>query len=249
MKRLRLENSERREVTEDARVEVADGAEATLVIMPRGDMSVEVFTGRGCRLSSYILQERGSKVRQTNHVGEGSVVSTCSLWLEDGGGTVLNSLEGRGAEAYDLHIFVERGERKLHLDSILRHAERDTKGDILVKGIVRDNAAARLDGMIKIEKNGAGADSFLSEHVMLLNPGAHASANPELEIENNDVTSRHAASVSQIDEEKIFYLVSRGLGREEARRLIIEGFMESAIDRVGDPKMRKRFAELAGGAL
>ncbi|MEW6722996.1 MAG: SufD family Fe-S cluster assembly protein, partial [Candidatus Micrarchaeota archaeon] len=121
-----------------------------------------------------------------------------------------------------------------------------TKGNILVKGIVKDKGAATLDGMIKIEKGGGGAESFLSEHVMHLNPGAHASANPELEIENNDVSSRHAASVSRIDEEKIFYLTTRGISREDAKKLIVEGFLESALGRIRDEKMRK---ELSGKVM
>jgi Fe-S cluster assembly scaffold protein SufB len=103
--------------------------------------------------------------------------------------------------------------------------------------------------MIKIEKSGGGAESFLSEHVMLLDPGAHATANPELEIENNDVSSRHAASVSQIDSEKIFYLMSRGLSREESRKMIIEGFLESAIADIPEGKMREELMKKTMAAI
>ncbi|HSB47146.1 MAG TPA: SufD family Fe-S cluster assembly protein [Candidatus Bilamarchaeum sp.] len=249
MERLSVSGDGRFEITSSAVVDVADGSGASLVIRPGKDCKVELMVGRDCRLSAFIVQEKEAKVEQVSHVGKGSVVRTSCIWLSGGEGKVLSSLEGEGAEAYDLHVFIEKGTDRLHLDSRLRHAAKDTKGNILVKGIVRDNAAAKLDGMIKIEKSGGGAESFLSEHVMLLNPGAHATANPELEIENNDVSSRHAASVSQIDEDKIFYLMARGIAREDARNLIIEGFLESAVGRISDEGMRKSLMEKVLAAI
>jgi Fe-S cluster assembly scaffold protein SufB len=109
--------------------------------------------------------------------------------------------------------------------------------------VVKDGASAKISGKIKIEKCGAGAESFLTERVILFNPGAHAIANPELEIENNNVSSRHAASVSQIDEEKIFYLMARGLTREEAKKTIVEGFFESVLGKIENKEMKKLFIE------
>ena len=246
MEKKTVSDGERVELRSSAAVEVPDGSRATVVIRPSGRMKVDLALGRGCRVDSFVIQEEAASLEQRNHVGPGSVINTSSVWLSGGEGKVENSLEGEGAKAYDLHVFVERGENRLHLDSVLRHAEKGTKGNILVKGIARESGSARLDGMIKIEKNGGGAESFLSEHVMLLNPGAHATANPELEIENNDVQSRHAASVSRIDEEKIFYLMSRGISREDSKKLIVEGFLESALERIEDPEMRK---ELTGKVM
>src|SRR5512143_943615 len=249
MEGMTLKGRESLEIRGDASVEVPDGTRGTIVLRPSGDAHVEIRVGKGCRVEVYTIQEKGSSVRQVNHVGEGSRVDNFGIWLSAGSGSILNSLEGPRAEAYDVQVFVEGGEDKLRLDSVLRHAGRDTKGNILVKGVVKGSASARLDGMIKIEKDGGGAESFLSEHVILLNPGAHASANPELEIENNDVSSRHAASVSQIDEEKIFYLSSRGLSREGARKMVVEGFLEAAINRIGDEGMRKLVMERAMAAV
>jgi len=98
--------------------------------------------------------------------------------------------------------------------------------------------------MEKIEKHASGSNSFLDEHVMLLNPGARADTNPQLEIENNDVSSRHAASVSQIDENKIFYMMARGLKREDARKLIVEGFLGSAVEKIDNKEIKEKVSEL-----
>ncbi len=237
------------DVTGDAELELGDGTAGTVMIRPEGDCKVVLKVGRGCRIDTFVISERGSNVSQVNRIGEGSVVRTHAVWLDGGSGSILNSLEGPGAEAYDIEVFCGRGSAKLRLNSVLRHAGRGTKGNILIKGIVRDTASAKLDGMIKIEKSGGGAESFLSEHVMLLNPGAHATADPELEIENNDVSSRHAASVSRIDEEKIFYLESRGIAREDSRRLITEGFVGSALERIEDEGVRKMLMDVVLAAL
>lgn len=243
MRELIISDNECVEVGEDAIISISDNAKPLILIKPQQDVKIELKIGKNCQVKSFVIQEKDASVTQTNHIGEWSTVYSHGFWLSAGTGQIINSLEGSNSEAHDLHVFVEKNSNKLHLDAVLRHANHDTKGSILVKGIVKDNASAKLDGMIKIEKNGNGASSFLSEHVMLLNPGAHATANPELEIENNDVSSRHAASVSQIDEEKIFYLVSRGINREDARKLIVDGFLTSAIEKTAVEELKKELLE------
>ncbi len=234
-------DARRIEIVSDSAVDIPDGSSATVVIRPEKDSKVELRIGKGCSVDSYIIQEREASVSQTNHVGESSVVRSHCLWLSGGRGRVHSLLEGRKAEAYDTHLFVERDSDSLSLDTVLKHIAKDTRGDITVKGVVKDKAEARLEGTITVGKGGSGAESLLSEHVMLLNPGAHATASPELEIENDDVSSTHAASVSQIDEKKIFYLMSRGVSREDAKKLIVEGFLDSGIGRIPDKAFRKEF--------
>lgn len=151
---------------------------------------------------------------------------------------VENRLAGIGARADDMQVFIAKGDESLRLDSRLVHEAEKTSGDILIKGIVSDRAFADIGGMIKIEESGPGAASFLKEQAMLLGPFARARANPALEIKNNDVSSRHSASVARIGEEKIFYLMSRGLSREEAKGAIVEGFIDSAFAKVGDPEVQ-----------
>ncbi|MFZ5500309.1 MAG: SufD family Fe-S cluster assembly protein, partial [Candidatus Micrarchaeota archaeon] len=160
-----------------------------------------------------------------------SVLRTTSLWLSEGRQKMVNVLSGERSEAYDMHLFIgKKGD--LVIDTTLRHIAKDTKGDVLIKGVVQDGAYAGLDGIVKIEKGASGAESFIAEHVLLLSPQARARARPRLEIENNDVSSRHAASVTPIDKDKAFYLMSRGISEKDSGRLIVEGFMLSAIERM-----------------
>ena len=229
------------EFSGDAEIQIQDNAVETIIIRAEKDATIRLEIGKNCRVSTYIIQEGKAKIMQNSGVGENSVLHSHCLWLNEGEGKVQTVLQGKKSEAHDLHIFVEK--EKLHLDTLLRHVGEDTKGDILVKGVVMGNGSAKLDGMIKIDKTGAGADSILKEHVMLLNPGAHAIANPDLEIENNNVTSTHAASVSQIDEEKLFYLASRGISRDDAKKLIVHGFLESGVETIKNDEMKREFME------
>jgi len=249
MRKLALGNGQIADVSGDTIISVAKGAEAAVVMKPHGDARIVLKAGEQSVVRCYMVCEEQAEFAQTSHVGAHAAVYNSFLWLSGVRATVHNILEGKGAEAYDLHAFIGRKNDSLVLDSVLHHNAPGTRGDILVKGVVKDAASAFLGGMIKIEKGGAGAESFLAEHVMLLGPDAKASANPELEIENNDVSSRHSASVSQIDGGKLFYLMSRGVEREAASSLIVEGFLESAIGRIHDAKWRDVMMNKARKAL
>ena len=100
-----------------------------------------------------------------------------------------------------------------------------------------------------LDKGARGAESFIAEHVLLLSPDAHAKAEPKLEIENNDVSSSHAASVAPIDQDKVFYLTSRGITDEDARKLIVEGFLGAAVDKIGDEETMELVAKRVAAAL
>ena len=88
-------------------------------------------------------------------------------------------------------------------------------------------------GMIKIEKGANSAESFLAGHAILLDKGAKSDTIPGLEIETNEVRATHSASVAQIDENQIFYLMCRGLSNEEAKREIVSGFLEPLSRKMG----------------
>jgi Fe-S cluster assembly scaffold protein SufB len=249
MKKLSASGNDRLEINESAEISIEDNSAVSVIIRPTKSCKVELMIGSNCVVESYVFQEKEANVVQINHVGGDSIMRSCSLWLSKGSGKIENILDGARSQAYDLHIFVEGDSQALHLDAELRHLGKKTKGDIIVRGIVKDSAIAKLDGMIRVAEGGAGAESKLTENVMLLDSGAHAEANPELEILNNDVQSTHAATVSQIDQDKIFYLMSRGLSRESARRMIVEGFLESGAENMGNESFRKMFIERAVSAL
>jgi Fe-S cluster assembly protein SufD len=106
------------------------------------------------------------------------------------------------------------------------HKATNTFGRVVIKGVAANGAHIAIDGLVKIAKGARKTDSFLEMRVLLLDKISSAVAEPKLEIENNDVKASHAASVGKIDEEQLFYLESRGVDREAARNLIINGFLK-----------------------
>ena len=249
MERIELGGVASARVEGDAAIHVLDNASADIHISPKSGADISVKIGRGCDVRAYVVMESAPRLNLAVDVGAGSAVHSASAYLCGADVKVKTILSGRGAKAYGLHVFIQNGRETLSLDSLLAHAARDTEGDVLVKGVVADKAGAALGGLIKIMKKAGGAKSHLGEHVIILGDDAHASANPTLEIENNDVASRHSASVSRIGEGKLFYLMSRGLRRESAEKLVVEGFLESPLSRIADEKMRGEFVRLLRKAL
>ncbi len=153
------------------------------------------------------------------------------------GGKLIKSrrdiiLQGEGSEANDLEIIFGNNNQQFELTTNIYHKVPHTKGYSTTKGVLDDSARAMIQGLAKIEKPAIGSDSYLAEHVLLINPKAKAEPMPFMEIDTNDVKAKHSGFVSQIDEDKIFYLRTRGLEENEARKSIIMGFLETSLQQV-----------------
>jgi hypothetical protein len=242
--RILLKGNDSAKVSGNAEIEVAESSKASITIAPEGRTTVSVKAARDSCTTICAIMEKDSELILTSDIQDNAFVGTSMLWLCGGRAKVVNNLEGDGSRAEELQVFIAK-DKKLHIGSELNQRGRNTSGWITTKGTVDGKAAVDMDGIIRIGKAGAGAQSFLSEHAILLGAHAHANARPELEIENNDVSSRHSASVSRIGEEKIFYLMSRGLSRDEAKGLVVEGFLSAAIERIQDRAVREAIMEKA----
>jgi len=243
--KILLKNNGSVKVPENAEIEVAENAKATITIEPKGKTTVSVKAAKNSQTTICAMIGNDSELILTSDIADNAFVGTSMLWRAGGKARVVNNLEGDGSRAEELQVFIVKGSEKLHIDSALNQMGKNTSGWISTRGTVSGHASVDMDGIIKIGKSGAGAESFLSEHAILLSEHAHANAKPELEIENNDVSSRHSASVSRIGEEKLFYLMSRGLSREEAKGLVVEGFLAAAIESIQDPGARDAIMEKA----
>jgi FeS assembly protein SufD len=140
---------------------------------------------------------------------------------------------GPGASSEDVEIVFGVGNQSFDVMSNLIHRAPHTRGRVLVKSVLKDNSKSLFKGMIKIDKQGRGTESYLAGHAILLDRGAKSDAIPGLEIETNEVKATHSASVAQIDENQIYYLTTRGLSREGAKREIVAGFLEPLSRKMG----------------
>ncbi|MGH2890990.1 MAG: SufD family Fe-S cluster assembly protein, partial [Solirubrobacteraceae bacterium] len=114
--------------------------------------------------------------------------------------------------------------------------------DLAFRGVLADRSSAVWKGNIIVDPGAQKTDAFQESRNLLISKRAHADAIPGLEIEANDVRCTHAAAVAQVDPEQLFYLRSHGLGDEDAKRLVIEGFLEALVERFPEGQVRETLA-------
>jgi Fe-S cluster assembly scaffold protein SufB len=158
---------------------------------------------------------------------------------------VDNRLEGDRSSVEQVEIVFGAEDQLFDLTSYTRHVGRDTTGNLLSKGVLLEAARTYLKGMITIDKTAVGTDSFLGEFGMNLSKKTRSVAIPSLEIDQPDCRrAAHASSVGPIDEGQLFYLESRGIPPDEARKFIVLGFLEPVVARMPLEAERDRLREL-----
>ncbi len=134
-------------------------------------------------------------------------------------------LEGIGSRVRQRTLYFGNGEQSFTMISNTALSGRETSAEIESKGILADSSQARFDGNIHIQQTAKRSKGCLNEHTLLLSPQAKMNAVPGLRIDTNDVKATHAASMTRVDDEQLFYAESRGIEEREAIRLIAEGFL------------------------
>ncbi len=210
----------------------------------------EFYLDRGAHLGIHRIENWNQKTWVALHrrakLGTEATVQWATAWL--GGrltySRVRTDLAGDDTRAEDVQVFFASHRQHFDLSTLLDHQGLRTQGNVLAKGVLRDRARSVFYGMIKIEKHAQFADSYLADHSLILNRGAHADSVPGLEIEANQVRATHGATVGRIDREKVFYLQTRGLSENEARKTIVIGFLTPALERIPMASMRDHLQQL-----
>ncbi|MBR9989985.1 MAG: Fe-S cluster assembly protein SufD [Gemmatimonadetes bacterium] len=203
--------------------------------------AVEVIAGNGADVQYVSLQRYGANVHhlstQRTIAGRDANLDTLVVNL---GGTVarvdlLASLEGPGSRSDMLGLYFGRGDQ--HFDHSTRqdHKVPHATSDLLYKGALTDRAHAVFRGLIKVYPKAQRTDAYQTNRSLILSREAEAVALPNLEIEADDVRCSHAATVGQLDEEEMFYIMTRGITRPMAERLAVFGFFGEVLDRLPMP--------------
>jgi Fe-S cluster assembly protein SufD len=154
-------------------------------------------------------------------------------------------LAGPGADGRVTGAYASHGRQHVDFDTTQEHAAPHTTSDLAFRGVLQGRSEAVWRGNIIVDPGAQQTDAFQESRNLLLSKRAHADAIPGLEIQANDVRCTHAAAIAQIDPEQLFYLRSRGLREEAAKRLVIEGFLAALVERFEEGPVR----EVLGGAL
>ena len=210
------------------------------------DAAVELILQDGAHVRYIGLQEWGDGVQ---HLGVqrarlGRDATLRSLGVAFGGSLARAEVEvelvGDGSATELLGVYFGAGDQHVDHRSIQLHQGSRSSSDLLYKGAMRDASSAISTGTVIIDHDAHECDAYQTNRNILLSERAKAMSVPNLEILTDDPTRcGHAASVGPVSEDELFYLQSRGIPRDEARRLIVFGFFNEVIDRVDLPEIRE----------
>jgi Fe-S cluster assembly protein SufD len=159
------------------------------------------------------------------------------------------SLQGPGAEARLHGLFMANGQRHVDNHTLLDHRARNTVSTENFRGIIDDHGRGVFNGKIIVSEGADGTNAQLENRNLLLAKTAEVDTKPELEIYTDDVKCAHGATTGQLDETAVFYLRSRGISRDNARRLLISAFMQEIISQIGDHELGVYIQDLAEDLL
>ena len=238
-----------------------EGAKATLIEdygSPTGGAqamyngAVEIVLRKGAQFDYVNIQDWGRNLynftTERAKVGEGAILH----WVMGGiGGKFTKSLlesdmDGANGLALMSGVYFADGKQQFHYDTQQNHTGVNCKSDLLYKAALRDSARVVWRGNIRVFPTAQKTDAYQANRNLQLSDKSRADSIPGLEIEADDVRCTHGATVGQIDAEPMFYLESRGVPPEEARRLIVEGFFAPVIDRIPLEETRERLLEEIG---
>jgi Fe-S cluster assembly protein SufD len=205
---------------------------------------VELRVGQAATLRYVSTQDISEKAwifaTQRAQVERDARLDWTALGFGSGRGKVRmeTNLAGPGSEARVTGGYAGGPGQHLDYDTTQEHAAPGTISDLAFRGVLAAGSTAVWRGMIRVDPGAQQTDAFQECRNLLLSPEAHADAIPGLEIEADDVRCTHAAAIAQVDREQLFYLTSRGLDEADAKQLIIEGFLESLVERLAEGPVR-----------
>ena len=238
---------------------VEDGASASVVhemASAGGEQAalhagiVEILVGANAELTFAEVQDWGDHMWNFTHerarVGRDGRMD----WIFGAAGSHLTknfselSLDGQGAHGRWTGFYFADGKQHLDHDTQQNHMAPNTTSDLLFKGALVDQSRSVWQGMIYVAPDAQQTDGFQANRNLILSKRARADSIPGLEILADDVRCTHGATVSQLEEEPIFYLMSRGIPREQAERLVIEGFFATVMERIPIETVREQFEQM-----
>ncbi len=219
---------------------VAEGVEVEIVEKISGSGTAlygeTAHIGDGGRLSLARLHLADAKMidYQQCIAGKDAALVNSNAWLA--GGLVRADacivLDGKGGRAEDYSILLCGGASQFDLNYSSIHRAEGTFSHNIFNSVLRDESRCVYDGIIRIEPGGSKANALLETHSMILGEKASSNQIPQLEIKTDDVKATHSATVSKIDDDELFYMQSKGITLEDAKKMAVAGFLEGVVLRL-----------------
>ncbi len=206
---------------------------------------IEIIVESGATLTFASLQTLPKQVNQIAFHHARIEKDATLNWIEGNFGatelfsTTRTDLVGQGSSVTMQSIFFGCGHQKYDLQGVINHRSPLSTSNLIAKGVLKDYAKSIYRGLIKIHKNADGCKGLQQEDTLLLSNTSEADALPVLEIDNNDVVCNHSATVGKLDPELLFYMGSRGIPEDEAKRLLVLAFFTPILDKLHHKKIEE----------
>ncbi len=178
-------------------------------------------------------------------VGENARVEFLSADLGRGNfsSDVEIDLRGDDSSATFEAVYFGDGQRKLDFNYVIRQRGKNTSATLNVRGALTDKSDKIFRGTLDFQKGSKGSTGRELEEVIILSPGTRNRSVPLMLAAEDEVDGHHAVSIGRLDDEKIFYLMSRGLDKSEAQRLIVEAAFAPVLEKISDDSLREKLLE------
>jgi Fe-S cluster assembly protein SufD len=210
----------------------------------------DLFLEQGAKLTYVNVQDwsRETFAVQINSTVVGRDAAAINMALNLGGKYArtesVSRLVGEGSRSDMLAVTIADGAQEFDQRTLQDHRAPHATSDLLYKNSLDDEARTIFAGLIRAEPGSNRTDGYQKNRNLILSENAEAIAMPGLEIMQDDLRCTHGATVGQVDAEELFYMLSRGIPQDAAHRLIVFGFLNEVIERLGDEKLGDDLREL-----
>jgi Fe-S cluster assembly protein SufD len=154
-----------------------------------------------------------------------------------------------GADMRHNGLYFTQNDEHLDLFTTDLHESGNTTGDTVWRGAVTGSSKASYEGLIEIGEHCQNSHTYLQTHSLLLSKQAKVDAIPSLIVKTDDVSASHGGTVGEVDENQVFYMRTRGISREDAIRILVEGYFEPVIEQFDDDRLKQLVRERISGKL
>ncbi|AGB36688.1 Fe-S cluster assembly protein SufD [Natronococcus occultus] len=216
---------------------------------------VEVVAGENSNVQYGSLQNLSEEAYNfATKRGDADTYATID-WIEVNFGTQLTKsgvsteLNGDGSETQIVGAFYGHNDQHFDLDAKVWHKAEHTTADLVTRGVTDDIARSVYEGVQDVGREAWDTSSYQRENTLMLSDESEADASPKLIINNHDTEASHSATVGQIDEEELFYMISRGVNPRAARNMLVEGFFVPVLEEIAVDELREDLEGLVATRL
>ena len=173
--------------------------------------------------------------QDNNSISEIFLLSSGSEFIKN---EINCNLNGKYASAFVNGVFILNETKHHEIKTNINHLIENTKSYQLIKGVLEDTSKAVYQGKIFVDSKAQKTDGYQLSKAILLNDNTEFNAKPELEIYADDVKCSHGSASGSLNEDSIFYLMSRGLNYKEAKKLLINGFLLDVVEKITDSEIK-----------